>query len=319
MGKRRSKVPERIAAEVEYAADRKCCICRQSVGGVQIHHVDGDPSNHALANLVLLCLQHHDDASRSGGLGRRLQPPTILRFRDTWLETVRRQREGRRRTARGPVSRPGGVEDALVALCIQDIRRLHRRLYTSGEMWKIAEEVVRELMAFVAGETRESDSRITFEVLQVLEWISNHGRGNVPESILGLITDAVRETFRGTARAAAGKFSSAEAQCYESAARIGAAIAYAGAVHLRDLRVVEQGALLLWWVTKHGTLGRSRKVQGAGLRRIDELLSDKRIEPPSAAGHLLSCYRTQALQQGWAGLPDVPTELVDRLSRSSAR
>src|SRR5262249_35582306 len=75
----RQNIPPKIAAEVEFCSDRKCCVCGRP--DVQMHHVDGDPSNNAFENLALLCLTHHHEATIHSGIARKLSPETIRRYR----------------------------------------------------------------------------------------------------------------------------------------------------------------------------------------------------------------------------------------------
>jgi len=64
-----------------------CCICQKA--RVQIHHIDGDPSNNDLANLATLCTDHHDLASMQIGLTKKLQPDEVTRYKTTWEERCR--------------------------------------------------------------------------------------------------------------------------------------------------------------------------------------------------------------------------------------
>ena len=89
MKKKRIPIPEDLAADVLLAADRTCCVCRENGKAVQIHHIDGDPSNNTLENLVVLCLEHHNQTQIKGGFGRKLDAAQVTRYRDKWLEAVK--------------------------------------------------------------------------------------------------------------------------------------------------------------------------------------------------------------------------------------
>lgn len=65
-------MPEDVSAQVQFMANRTCCVCREPGKAVQIHHLDEDPSNNSLDNLAVLCLQHHNDTQLKGGFGRKL-------------------------------------------------------------------------------------------------------------------------------------------------------------------------------------------------------------------------------------------------------
>lgn len=90
-----SSVPESTVQEILARSRKKCCVCREE--GHQIHHIDGVSSNHSRDNLVLLCLQHHHQAEREGGLGRELNPERLRSLRDMWYRTVAKQEKPTRR------------------------------------------------------------------------------------------------------------------------------------------------------------------------------------------------------------------------------
>src|SRR5437867_4398073 len=90
--KTRTPVPEDVVAEVMFASDRTCCVCRTPGLRVQIHHLDENPANHDPSNLAVLCLQDHDATQTRGGFGRRLTSQEVITYRDDWLERVRARR-----------------------------------------------------------------------------------------------------------------------------------------------------------------------------------------------------------------------------------
>lgn len=94
MKKARTPIPEDVSAEVMFLHDRACCVCCQPGQAVQIHHIDEDPTNHAVENLVVLCLEHHEQTQIRGGFGKKLKAADIIRHRDDWLRRVlfRRQK-----------------------------------------------------------------------------------------------------------------------------------------------------------------------------------------------------------------------------------
>lgn len=77
--KKRIPIPQKTEAKVMFSSDRLCCVDRKR--GVHIHHIDSDPSNNDFNNLVLLCFDCHDEATKTGSLSKKLQPQTILEYR----------------------------------------------------------------------------------------------------------------------------------------------------------------------------------------------------------------------------------------------
>lgn len=81
-----------MAAEVQFLADRTCCICHQSGKQMQIHHIDDDPEHNDLDNLALLCLEHHAQTQLSGGFGRKLNATLVRRYKAHWASVVELRR-----------------------------------------------------------------------------------------------------------------------------------------------------------------------------------------------------------------------------------
>lgn len=90
--KDRTRVPDNVAADFLFASDHTCCICREAIRKVQIHHIDGDPTNHDASNLATLCFEDHDRTLVKGGFGRSLSADEVRRYRDDWLERVKSRR-----------------------------------------------------------------------------------------------------------------------------------------------------------------------------------------------------------------------------------
>ncbi|MGH9828719.1 MAG: hypothetical protein ACREDR_36320, partial [Blastocatellia bacterium] len=53
----------------------------------------GTRSNHALENLTVLCLEHHEQTQIKGGFGKKLKYSDIIRYRDDWLKRVAANRD----------------------------------------------------------------------------------------------------------------------------------------------------------------------------------------------------------------------------------
>lgn len=92
MAKERIPIPADVAAELEYRADRTCCVCREPRRPTQIHHIDDDPSNNNPENLAVLCLDHHHETQVSGGFARKLDAAQVRRYRDEWHRVVEDRR-----------------------------------------------------------------------------------------------------------------------------------------------------------------------------------------------------------------------------------
>ncbi len=93
MVKIRTSIPSDLAAEVLFASDYTCCVCRRERGKtVIIHHIDVNPNNNTFENLSVLCLECHNKTQIKGGFGRTLNTPLVIKYRDEWLKRVKLRR-----------------------------------------------------------------------------------------------------------------------------------------------------------------------------------------------------------------------------------
>lgn len=130
-----------VAAEVLFDADRTCCVCRVRGRPVQIHHIDEDPSNNDLSNLVALCLDCHNDTQIAGGFGRRLDAGQVRQYREDWLQRIRSRRDRADALAievMGPHGRPDRTTKAAtrpemdVTEYVCTLPELRRRAYAAA-------------------------------------------------------------------------------------------------------------------------------------------------------------------------------------------
>lgn len=82
MSTRRIAIPQEVQSKLLLANRHACCVCQK--GGVQIHHIDGNPANNDLSNLATLCLDHHDKATMTAGLTKKLKPDQVAEYKKTW-------------------------------------------------------------------------------------------------------------------------------------------------------------------------------------------------------------------------------------------
>lgn len=89
MSKHRSPIPDELAAQVMFASDRTCCICRGEKHKLRIHHIDEDPFKNDFNNLAVICLHCHSDAHTTGPFVRNLTPDLIRLYNASWRDIVR--------------------------------------------------------------------------------------------------------------------------------------------------------------------------------------------------------------------------------------
>ena len=79
----RKKLTSTLKNDILIANRHACCVCGK--GGVQIHHINGNPSDNRRANLAVLCaVPHHDKATAPAGLTAKLTAAQIRRYKRDW-------------------------------------------------------------------------------------------------------------------------------------------------------------------------------------------------------------------------------------------
>src|SRR4051812_33274280 len=109
--RRRRAIPTRIVALVMRAVDMRCCLCEWRTElpprcRGQVHHIDGNPSNNRVSNLVWLCLTHHEEVGSKGQSTRRLPADAVREYRHELQDYLKRQREAFRIQGRSETRTP---------------------------------------------------------------------------------------------------------------------------------------------------------------------------------------------------------------------
>ena len=87
-------IPESLRTEVIAKASNSCCVCQTPF--IEIHHIDGNPSNNDPANLAPVCPNCHHQAHTKGGLAAQLTPQRIEVLRDYWYAYCEKRKESGR-------------------------------------------------------------------------------------------------------------------------------------------------------------------------------------------------------------------------------
>lgn len=61
---KRVAVPPKMARKLYEMNANSCCVCKRTGVGLNLHHIDGDPSNTTEENLAVLCVNEHDAQHR---------------------------------------------------------------------------------------------------------------------------------------------------------------------------------------------------------------------------------------------------------------
>lgn len=87
----RPPIPVATVNELLYESRYRCCICRDTNKSVIIHHIVPweESHSHEKNNLVVLCLQHHDEAHTKKAFSLNLTPERIKDAKQRWIEQAK--------------------------------------------------------------------------------------------------------------------------------------------------------------------------------------------------------------------------------------
>ncbi|MGQ3014186.1 MAG: HNH endonuclease [Flavobacteriales bacterium] len=304
--KPRKRIPEKLAAQVVYKANRKCCVCKSP--GKQIHHLNGDTTDNVMNNLAYLCLDCHDEAEKKGGLSRKLSPETIILYRDQLykqIEQERKQAIGYFSTNVPQLS----SEDLLVAtknaLIILELEKIKERYYNAD--WSVRKDIINELGIYV----NQSNSRIAFEVFSFLDMVTISTRDRMPLSVIQAVHSKVLSFYPYT-------FESDE-EANELRTQIiymGFNIAYDASIYLKDYKAVMYGLNLIKFA--HKRAGKNNVIID---RKVNEIYNDleQTLQRPERNDLVQMLELTRAfrddLKNSSLTFPVLPEHLMDILNK----
>jgi len=93
MKSKRSSIPKVAETEVLVRSRRRCCLCffidaDISVKKIQIAHLDKNPYNNKLHNLVALCLDHHDEFDSISSQSKGITINEVKHYRDKLYKII---------------------------------------------------------------------------------------------------------------------------------------------------------------------------------------------------------------------------------------
>jgi hypothetical protein len=159
--KDRAEISKHIAARVLFLSNRTCCVCRREGKPVQIHHIDENPANNAVANLAVLCFDCHRETQIRGGFDRKLDAEQIVLYRDDWYAVVSQRR------ATAEQDRPSAAEaldtSLSIATSIAEIYRDNREYELLAIHYDtIGNSELRDKYVALALADRPSDGTVCF-------------------------------------------------------------------------------------------------------------------------------------------------------------
>lgn len=109
---KRTKVPKTTETKVLLQSARRCCLCvalrdDNAVKQGNIAHLDQDPNNNDISNLVFLCFEHHDEYDSRTSQSKGLTEPEVHTYRDQLYYRLHSVTSAQRRA--GDVSVSGDI------------------------------------------------------------------------------------------------------------------------------------------------------------------------------------------------------------------
>jgi len=271
--KRRLRIPERVATDLLYEADRTCCICQSPHRTVQLHHIDGNPNNNNPRNLAVLCLDHHDEATRRVGIGRQLTPGLIRRYMDTWLRKVQSRHSSKARAGTRSITKCSH-ETILDALASHEIRKA-----SSNFMRTTWDKTLRLLTTLEPFTDFRYGNESRMEILDALSCLADRTKSGMTYEVANRIVQLANSilpifTLKGPAHK---RTKEKDIVLFRQAVDIGSKIAYEATKYLRDLHIAAAGAEMLWTVLRFANVNKLNDLKKEAINEFRSLenIADK--------------------------------------------
>lgn len=321
METKRRSVPYQVAAQLKFASGHRCCVCRHR--GDVLHHLDGNPSNNEFENLAFLCFNCHDDATRTGGLRRKLTKADIVVSRDDWYERVKRH--GIEWACSLPDDTPGRFSReelrtlTLDALAIDAIRDFDNKCQRDD--W---EKLKRDVKALFRYTDFRYGKAVRNELLSVLGGVTSLTREGMPYVTAGAVGGVISATLPifnlvGKQTQLEG---TTESELLVVGCSLGFDLAYDGLRWLQNLAVADVGLDILWIILRFAELNDLSEVRTSALEefaRLEEVAKQHVSAISEDALEWIRFKRDDALAVDFADAPPIPREIDERISKIKMR
>jgi hypothetical protein len=311
MPKRRKQIPNRVAEEVIFKADLLCCVCENR--GHHIHHIDEDPSNNDIDNLILLCFEHHEEVTVRGGMTRKLTPRLLLRYR---AERYRKVEEKRNlpKLDDSPLSPVKLDEDRLYQLMLDavtsiEVHKIQRRFRS------VDDDELLDLIHQISSYVPSSGARARQAILEALYSLA-------VRTSLGIAIDVARAVaqvaydalpIRNLRKPNPDPIPPAEAELLEYGLAVGLSLSYDGALYVRNIKVVDAGGELLWRILRYVRIKNHEPLLGRVLDDFNTAEDAARRAGEKDAVTLLRLYRKHGLTGDWRN-PIYGEKLLEKIT-----
>jgi hypothetical protein len=86
----RPAIEEKVVIKLLHEARSACCICRNPIKPIIIHHIIEwhESKDNSENNLVILCPDHHAEAHSKHGISQTLTPKLVAKLKAEWVKKV---------------------------------------------------------------------------------------------------------------------------------------------------------------------------------------------------------------------------------------
>jgi hypothetical protein len=301
----RTKIPEEIQAEVIFKSDRMCCVCANGKRADHIHHIDSDNSNNKFENLAFLCFDCHDDATKKSSLKKKLNPKTILKFRDYHYRLVEQKRKVTLNVFNSKVNNITTeklLEISKNAIIIIELEKIKEEFYKLN--WNKKSEKLIELEKY----SEHTNYRVAYALFNFLELVAYQAGNGMnrdgAQSIFNLVISFFpqRENNRGSK-----EIIELSKQCIN----IATDLAIEAFVFLIDFEIVEFALNILKFINSKGKTLKipilNDEVVNA-YKTINDILEKKNVDNLQMCKNLVNIY-LEDLNNFSLGLPPLTDEL----------
>lgn len=260
---RRPKVPRKIADDILFRSDRKCCICRRQGIRPQIHHIDGNSSNNDPDNLIPLCPNCHSEIEQKGGSGRDCTQGVLRKYRDDWFKEVVNYRKKKVKSK----SNKDKI-DILVALAQHDVRRISYQIEAARFNWEKINSLLQKLFPY----GRDFEYDVRSEIIYVTSIVANHTRHCEQKEVIKTLLDVLIESLPiySIVNPLKRKLSNKNIELILRAVEIIHTVLWDTCRYLRDLEITEEGANSLYYILKYARLNKLKKVKKRAMEVFNE-------------------------------------------------
>lgn len=305
--KKSSNVPDKIAADLLYKSNLQCCVCQEK--GVHIHHLNGKNSDHRIDNLAYLCFFHHDEATKTGSLSRKLSKETIINFREQHYQVIINNRE----RSLGSFDRPINqlTEEQLLtasknALIIMELENIKEEYFNSN--WEKREDILAKINKYA----KHSNHRLAYDILDFLTQIAGQTRGGMTNRVAVSVYMSVMDFFPSLHSEENREQSISLAK---TSIHIGDGIAYDAFIHLRNLSVAMWGLTIIKYIYRSAKENNVTEIKDEVNRAYDQLeltlIRPERNDLDNAR-ELVKIFRAD-LEEWDLSFPILPNHLQDQV------